>query len=493
MRPLCALLLLLAAPLAGADEVAALFEKLDPPARFADHQARFTVEKRPFTFHHVEGPRTETWRVVKDGERVVALLTPKGTWHLLAFRPSEAPETLRMPTGRWHIDTLLGTLMATDAFIGEKTSDETFRFQGLGTDALTLVRRYTGQRTISRRRRNRKPGESKYEKITQKLDTTNTFVLRCDPVHGYTIEGTFDAAVSPKPTEKQYVNLMAQGTYDLWPGRATSYRTVFTPQGKPGYEGWANNLKAIDLSDNHRPVIRDGGFSAYLDDQTGWSACMTLEGRPARVAICNAHADVDNIVQWPEEMEPDERGLYRLVVRHRLLALPPEITGHLWDQMRLYFEGVEAVTVRIGVPEDFEDQPVPATSRVRGLINTGGLELSTEHARSGTQSLVVEGTVWPNLPQVHLLPRSRYRLEAWMMSPDPQVKLFITGHLYEWSPHSRKWLVEQQTNAVRGGKGWQRVALEFTTPEWDPFINIVFHAEGGQGYVDDFCLKKLAR
>ena len=63
--------------------------------------------------------------------------------------------------------------------------------------------------------------------------------------------------------------------------------------------------------------------------------------------------------------------------------------------------------------------------------------------------------------------------------------------LRKLQPHARTWLVEQQTNTAPGGKGWQKLSLEFTTPKWDPFIDVVFHAEGGIGYLDDFCLKRL--
>jgi len=61
---------------------------------------------------------------------------------MLAFRPEDAPIRLVMPKGRWHIDTLLGTLMATDAFLENKTKDGTYQFRGEGTDTLTLVRRF---------------------------------------------------------------------------------------------------------------------------------------------------------------------------------------------------------------------------------------------------------------------------------------------------------------------------------------------------------------
>ena len=63
--------------------------------------------------------------------------------------------------------------------------------------------------------------------------------------------------------------------------------------------------------------------------------------------------------------------------------------------------------------------------------------------------------------------------------------------LRKLQPRARTWLVVQQTDTAPGGKGWQNVSLGFTSPKWDPFIDVVFHAEGGTGYLDDFCLKQL--
>jgi hypothetical protein len=49
-------------------------------------------------------------------------------------------------------------------------------------------------------------------------------------------------------------------------------------------------------------------------------------------------------------------------------------------------------------------------------------------------------------------------------------------------------LVKQRTTDATGAKEWERVELEFTTPKWDPFINIVFRTEGCRAYMDDFRL-----
>ena len=55
-------------------------------------------------------------------------------------------------------------------------------------------------------------------------------------------------------------------------------------------------------------------------------------------------------------------------------------------------------------------------------------------------------------------------------------------------------LLQQRTSSVKAGEGWGRAVLEFTTPEWDPFINIVFVLEGeGRAWMDDFSLMEAAQ
>ena len=538
------------APCAHADELDDLIASLKPTPRFQAHAPAFSVEPVEHVFNHVRGPVKTTFQLVRDGPRNVALITDGGI-HMLSFWPSDPPAPLVLPTGRWHIDTYLGAIISTGAFIpGQSTRNNdnyTQTLQGSGTDRLILTRRFNGTR--SAQRTIREGGRSSRQTIHEQLEVHNQFTLRCDPVLGYLVEAVYNVATSHPPDEYQFTNLMAQGTYDLWPGQARTLRTVITRQGHSGYLGYAHNLQAFDLSDNDRPIIRDGGFGAYLNNQTHYSPCITLRGAPARMVICNAHADIDFMVQWPADSKPDDNGLHRLSIHHRLLCLAPEITEHLWKHMELRFQDRQTVTIRIGEPEDFEDQPVAATSTRRGIINTTGMTLSTEQARSGKQSLLVRSTLWPNLPQIALLPNAHYRVEAWvrlvLFTPeekqaqqqadqrrrealakqskplppeetDPRPRAWISAHLYEWTPHANKWEREQNTNVVTAQAApadsptptdsanaansadlppdgqWQRIRLDFSTPAWDPFVDIRFHARNATAYFDDFQLIQIS-
>ena len=72
------------------------------------------------------------------------------------------------------------------------------------------------------------------------------------------------------------------------------------------------------------------------------------------------------------------------------------------------------------------------------------------------------------------------------------LEAYITGHLYESSPHQNVWIVEQKMNSAGpGGDEWQKVSLEFTASKWGPFINIVFIANACTAYMDDFSLEPI--
>jgi hypothetical protein len=509
---------LLGAAAAGAgDEVDDLVAKLKPPRRFKDHKARFSVTKRTFRFEHLQGPISWDFYVVKDGDRHVALIPlpgfHSGTIYLLAHDPVTAPRQLRMPTERWHIDTAMGAEIRTDAFIPKKqgATEATYEFAA-GDGTLTLARRYKGTAQIRK--------WTHRANAPQTIDAANTFVLRCHPVFGYMVEGTYETNVTPAPRRFEYASLAVSGRYSLWPGTETCSRSVVTPPGGDGYEGYWLNLAAIGAAKGFR--CRDGGFAGFLNDRTGWSWAMTTRGGEARIVVCNAHADLDFVSSWPREATAAGRHVHR----HRLLALPPELTRHVWDRMKVRHEGRRKVQIRVGTLETFEDQPLAYTTRVRGLSFTGaGPEITTEHAHGGSRSMVVAGRVWPNLPQLVLKPDARYRVEAWIkvvpwtaaeraaaeekararidrarkkggkvedFQPLPPAEAYISADFYEWSPHSGQMVRKMRTtSAGPGGQQWQRVALEFESPKWGPFLNLAFHAQSCTAYVDDLRIAEV--
>ncbi len=505
----------------GHDEIDDLLAAVNPPARFAGHVPRFRVETMEHTALHASGPRTDSFYVIKDGDRIVATVhRGSGVINVLDFDPTTAPKQLDLPPHRTTLESSVGTKLRTDAFIpGAAGSDPgTYRFVK-GDGMLVLVRRWKGRGT--------------FNKWTYKssgpvdVEADNVFVFRCDPLLGYVVEGTYDSATSAPPKTFQWFSAATGDMCDVWAAPDAVSRTVITPAYKPGYEGYGLNFAAIDICDNDAEVLtcRDRGFGGYLREN-GWSPVTTIVGGKARLVVCNAHADLDFVVPWPADAPRDEAGRSHCRVQTRVCALPPEATRCVWDNMSMRFEGANRVMMRIGRVEDFEDQPLPLTCGVRGLTSTGGKpNVSTEYAHSGSKSVVLTGTFWPNLPQVPLVGGQKYRLQAWVkvvpwtreeragaerkqrerierarqrgrtmedFQGFGEPSFHITGHLYVSSPHHRKWEVEQQTNVAKPtGETWQKVSLEFTAPDWGPFINIVFHANACSAYMDDFSLTPI--
>jgi hypothetical protein len=512
-----------AAPrLVPGDEVDALEKRIKPKARFAGYRPRWRVEARTFTFKHYQ--RTETrddLRVVLDGDKVVALAR-SGDILLIARTPETAKTRIDMPTERLHLDNLLGPSLPTWQFI-KKVKAHGSIYETLGDKALPKEWWEAGKGRLTFVRTQSLP----------EYDVAARFVFTVDPVYGYRIDAVRDVRFAQQPKAGTAVRLgsFCPGCYVPWDYAAVYDRTAWTPING-GIRGWANNLLCMDRCDGDKKNFawRDGGFIAYLPDREGWSPCFTRAdgtGNTPPLAVCNAHNDF-HIKITLKDLPKVETGKYRFHAVHRLLSLPPEMTAHVWDNVQLIQKGRSAIVIKIGRVEDFEDQPVPLTAPARGLIWTsGGPRLAEGVARSGSKSLLIKGRAWPNLPQVSLKPNVRYRLEGYFKvvpwteeqlaaakakdrsrreslkkrgRPVPpeidwanlRPQAYISGDFYEWSPHSGKMLVKQKTTtATAETDGWQHVVLDFTSPGWGPFINIAFHAEHCDAYLDDFALREV--
>ncbi len=475
-----ALILFAASGLAGADPVDDLRAKLAPPARFADHEPRWKVEKRVHTFQHYNRETKEPFWHILDGDRTVAVMPLEGfhsgTIYVQDFRPGQAPRKVAMPTERWHIDTAVGSELRTNNFIPGAfgATDASYGWTVDGA-RLVLVRAFQGETKFNRwAHRTKKPVQ---------VDATNTIVLKVDPVLGYVVDATYDIRTDPPPGRYEFSSAATSGRYGLWPGDATCQRIAIVPP-EGGLVGYATNHGATKQHGGNMRCA-DGGFVAFLDEDSGWSPAWTIEGGEARLTVCGAHTDHDFVLAWPK----DEAGALakHWVVRMRMRALPPELTNHVWKEMNLLHKGETKLMIRLGVVEDFEAQPLPIDRRWRGMIWGG--ELVEDEAHSGSKSLRFTGACGHGDPQLVLEPSARYRLEGWLKVEGPEgSEAHLVGRYYEWTPHNPERIGEPlRSERVKAGAGWTHVSVEFVTPAWGPFIDVKFVAsEGATAWLDDF-------
>ncbi len=516
-------LLVLAALPAVADEIDDLAAKLGPEARFADYKPDWKVEKRTFTFQHVGGPKIKKWWVIMDGDKYVALHR-SGDFNLLAVTPEKAKTELKMPTGRYHLDTQLGPTLATYQFLKPIKTHGSIQLEELDDspkDTWTVGK----DGTLTLRRKLHTNGRK----------TDHRFVLSVDPVFGYRIDAKYDIRFEkhPGPRAKLGAPTFTPGCYPVWPEHRVYDRTVHTPGfGGSGYRGWANNLIVMDRCDVNKKKNswRDGGFIAHLTTRDGWGVVHTREDGSPDIAmpVCNAHNDFHAAAKVPETLPRDENGWLHWTPHYRLMGLPPEISKHIWDEMKLVCADQKGIVMGVGEIEGFEEEPTPLSEPERGLVWTsGGPKVTTDEARSGTKSIVMDRSQRPNLPQVACKPNSRYRIEAYFKlkpltdeqiakrkarrarrieklkkkgkkAPEPrdgsklEPRAYIKARWFEWSPYRNEWIkVLESDKATAETDAWQRVVLEFDTPAYDPFVDLVIEVEDATAYMDDFHFRRI--
>lgn len=481
---------------AAADEVADLIARVKPPARFADHRPEFSVAQEDRVFLNADGGHREPLWVIRDGQRLVALYSPT-LGHLELFTHDPAQGQAKLNVGpRYHLPRLIGTRVSTRIWLAPLETFE-YNFGGSGR-ALKLVETNRWQ-------------PSGRQALGVNVESNYTLTLRLDPVCGYTIDMDCRLLMDKIPNGKdgkplasaEWCNLLAGHVSDVWPGRARYDKTVFSQLGLPvgRYRGWWNNLAASDHSDDDatKMRVREDGFVAFLADKDGWGpALVCISPHEHSLATGNVWQDQRNILAMPAEADLD--GKYRMSTRFRLVFLPPEVTAEVLKNTAVDdFQGARAVMVRIGVLEDFEDQPLPLTTPVRGGYPVG--EVTTDQAHSGKKSLLVKGSSRaqaakgmpgsPLAPQILLDENSTYRITCWI-KVDGDGEASVSADLYDSTPQKPERFVRQRTTLAKWGEEWKQVSLEFKTPAFDPFIDLRFVCLGaGPAYFDDFCLVKV--
>lgn len=512
-------------PLASADEIDDLLAKLKPEPRFKDYKAKWSTKIEEVTFQGKNGPETIKFWFIRDGESVMAIMPlpgfHTGTIYVQDFRPGKAPAKVAFPKERWHIDTAVGTELRTNNFIPEAygATPESYQWKVDG-EKLVLTREYKGETAFERWAHS-----TKGKKV--KVDSKNTITFLVHPQLGYVVDATYDIWTDQPPGAYEYSSATTSGRYLLFPGQATCYRHAITRPGSKGIIGYACNHGCTKQHGTEN--LRDGGFVSFLNDETGWSPTLTLTkgNGDAKLGVCGAHTDLDYVLQWPRDAEVKDGLKHNGVVRLRMHALPPELTKYAWDNMELLHKGETKLMIQMGVLEDFENQPLDISGRLRGML--WNATVSEKFAHSGKKSITFTGVAGHGDPQIALKPDTKYVCEAWLRVVDftdeerkaadeaqraaiekakaaaeaaakrgkkpgaiPEFKpagaseAWISGWTYEWSPHVDKPAETCKSNVVKASEQWQKVSFELTTPNWGPFIQLSFHAQNCTVYLDDF-------
>ena len=505
----------------GADEIDALVTLTAPPARFAAHEPWFSVEECEIAFERADGARKMRVLAVTDRGRHVAAYFPElSVLDLVAHDPARAPRVLDLPSRydeRTALDVRISTVLWYDipGAAGERHS---FEFSG-GGRTITLT-----ERQEWRARRN--------------AMSVHTFTISCDPVLGYVVDADCRLQTDDRDSILrarglvEFVNLLCRDVANVWPGRWRFDMTVYSrvapaaPRAGPsgsapasgggdrnaaeagvteGFAGWRNNPVAARLSDEIEGGlrVRDGGIVAFLAGEDGWGPALSRRGGYGfRLATGEVWQEQHNLVAFPTRQDAD--GLFRLSPRFRLAFLPPEVAARVLDKTRIEdFAGRSEPMIRLGVLENFEDQPLPLTAPVRGAW-ADSFTISEAEAHSGRKSLLVaggpavpdgatpEGLPWT--PRIPLDPGMTYLVEAWVKAVGGGTEAFILADIHDGPPEEAARIAGHRSRPVASGGGWRQAALSFTAPRTAAFVDLRLVVTGpGRAWFDDFHMRPLPR
>jgi hypothetical protein len=441
---------------------------------------------------------TQKMWVIRDGEKAIGIYDPK-LWQLdmISFDPRQAREKLQMPP-IYSWATLLGARLSTCVWWDEwsSTGDEkSFEFTGGGS-------------TLSLATREKWKPEGKYKR---NATSEYSFVLKLDPVFGYVWDVTTKLETDKGKNDKgepyrlEFLNVQPANVSDPWPDKARYDLTIYTPDGtdKAGsakYYGWANNLPAADRSDQGKEQlrVREGGFTGFFVDKNGWGMALArLQSTNLRCtnSTCNMWEDQHNTITLPDA--PDDGGVFKVLARWRWQGVPPEIAKHIEQNAKINdFGGARQAQIRLGILEDFEDQPLPFTTTARGLWNWG-FEISQAQAHSGKKSFLVKAAPREKInqdfgrtiaPFVKLDPNSTYRLEAWIFVEGEDTQAFISNRV----SLEEKWIGKNRSESVTSKDGWKLVGMDIKTGSGGGNFDPRLLAVGtGRAFFDDFRFVKV--
>ena len=242
--------------------------------------------------------------------------------------------------------------------------------------------------------------------------------------------------------------------------------------------------------------VRSGGLIAMVEVDS-WSPALFRKGDLRFVhRTCDAWLDQHNHILLPKR---DEDGFFRMNPKFFFAHVPPTVSNYLVDHVQLNdFDRRKETMIRLGVLEDFEQQPLPLTSTQIGLTKGFWEEdfIISDDAYTGEKSLRINGKSKEALqgamenfiryPQIPLEPNTEYRISAQVKTSSPENRAWISASTYEWTPYDTDRLAIYSTD-VSSSTSWKMIELSIVMPDFDPMVDVRFMVEGdGYAVFDDF-------
>ena len=537
---------------------------VNPPARFKKHRPDFRIQ--PVTFRYWSSKNDlelarmkradreklpgccyflDTRHMLMDGDRYVGTISARGI-KLFITNPDEDANSVVAPgnwiggMGHWHqqfgVDFPWGpdprpvqdqARPASLSVIGGDTI-RMYRClpRDVKTDGKSVVLRWQVERT---------------EDLAA-AQAEHRVEIRVDPVLGYVVEHTVEYEINEPTRDRNgrpvfrvdYGSLFPWGHTSPWPRfwKSTFDWSFYTPAMKDGAAGkpfamYRNNGASIHGIRARRPQrhlwVAGNGLQGYLGNNSGWGLALTRTDSaiPIHAAVCPAYGEY--YVSGPLPVHPDKDGFHRVRTTRRVTGLPPEICRHIMSNANSVFgRNDRALQIRLD-GEGFEGQPLPLTTPHRGIrYHWPALpgRLTTEHARSGKQSLAVKGFPrkhltdgrFPSTPSAEAPPASihhaRYKLECWVKVVGEDTEAFIATYGPGFSTREKvgnPWHVKRPREEPKevnptgrwrtpsvGPGDWSKITMLFEGPRWGRRLVLGFAAIGpGTAYFDDFSIKYL--
>jgi hypothetical protein len=357
------------------------------------HTPAFRVQRASLSMLGSAGPYQTAVYEIRDaaaGDGIVAVYVPAASEDVEGWKQGATPELLLLaptpalalpalpPLPRYGWAWLWGAKLVTIPWLDccNVTGDTAgFAFSAAGAAQMTLSQAQTWV-----------PSGNKPGRDAQSL---HTFTLLYDSAIGYRIDVVASLRINAAaaPARVEFVNFLTPHLANPWPAPNSpnllgprSNVTAWTADAGTSWRGFAQNLLAGAMLHTYNISANASGSglgAVAMAAAGGWSAALAHGGGDGLAylqATCPTWMDQHQIVELPPA---GADGYVRAAPTFSHAYLPPagaaailgalDLISHAGDGSR---GNGSAVMLRVGVLEDFSQQPVPLTQPLRALVST---------------------------------------------------------------------------------------------------------------------------